>query len=122
MLAVRWRRCGSDNHWCDFRTLDIESAKFSGSQGVYVIWAPGDPPDVLRVGQGDIRARLLLHRKDRRLTAIARQGPIFVTWSAFNDAAIDGVERYVSEHLNPRFSDGLPEADPIAVNLPPIAS
>src|SRR5579859_4324315 len=120
LLIQRWRRCGDDKHWCDFNTLDIESSKFSGMRGVYVIWAPGDPPEVLRVGQGDIRLRLVIHRRDRRLIAYAKRGPMCVTWTTVNDAHIDGVERYVAEMLNPRFSDGLPDSGVIEVNLPEI--
>lgn len=84
-----------------------------GVFGVYVIWQGGGP--YIRVGQGDIAARLTAHRND---PAITKYSNLYVTWAAVPRSQLDGVERYLFERCSPKVGDRCPDCSPIAVNLP----
>lgn len=83
--------------------------------GVYVIWKPGGPSKVVRLGQGDIAARIAAHRNDQKIT---RHGPgLLVTWAAVAARSLDGVERYLAEQYSPLVGEAFPDVPAIAVNL-----
>jgi hypothetical protein len=85
--------------------------------GVYVIWHQGQPPWTVRVGQGDIPARLGAHGNDPEILAYAHLG-LFVTWAAVPELLQDGIERYLADQLRPLVGDRHPDVVPIPVNLP----
>lgn len=114
MLAVKWVRCGGDNHWCSLENLNLNMKTF----GVYIIWHEGQPGRVVRVGQGDIAERLGCHRADKEILVYRQYGTLRVTWAAVSAAQVDGVERYLADQWSPRVGDAFPDVQPIAVNSP----
>ena len=116
MLSVTWITCGDDRRWCPLKSLNLNSITATG--GVYIIWHEGDPSRVVRVGQGDIAARLASHRKDADILAYARFGALRVTWAAVPANQRDGVEAYLADTWNPLVGEHFPDAEPIAVNSP----
>lgn len=85
--------------------------------GVYVIWHGGKPPDVVRVGQGNIKDRLTKHRAEKEILAYEEYG-LYVTWASLEVEYLDGVEAYLAGRYSPLLGERFPDARQIAVNLP----
>ena len=114
MLQLQWVKNTADD-WCGFEGVDLSNVTASG---VYIIWHAGDPGAVVRIGQGDIKARLMAHRKDEAITAYRQKGKLHVTWAAVPAAQRDGVENHLAAHWGPLVGDAFPDCQPIAVNSP----
>jgi hypothetical protein len=116
VLQLNWIQC-TGNVWCDLAQLDLKSV--GQAAGVYIIWKPGNPPRVVRVGQGNIADRLGAHRSDFAIMQYnSALAPLKVTWAVVSVAQRDGVEKYLADSTNPLVGDAFPVAVPIAVNLP----
>lgn len=115
-MQVRWAKCGDDGHWCSLENLDLES--IGEVSGVYIIWHEGNPGQVVRIGQGDIKGRLSKHRNDREIVAYRKYGKLRVTWASVPWNQRDGVERYLAETWPPLVGEAFPDVQPIAVNSP----
>lgn len=113
MTTLSWVKCGSD--WCPFETVDLSNVK---TFGVYVIWHQGNPARVVRIGQGDIAARLSSHQRDRQILAYRANGNLKVTWAAVSASQADGVERHLANAWSPLIGDAFPNVTPIAANSP----
>lgn len=111
MLTLSWVKC-TGGVWCGFDTVDLSKVK---TTGVYVIWQGGSATPWVRVGQGDIAARLTAHRND---PAITKYKPLYVTWAAVQQSQLNGVERYLYERCSPKVGERTPTDPAIAVNLP----
>jgi hypothetical protein len=114
MLNVTWVK-STANTWLP---LHFNIAKMDSTSGVYVIWHAGQSPWTVRVGQGDIAARLAAHGNDTAILAHASKGPLHVTWAALQAGYLDGVERYLADQLQPLVGDRHPAVVPVPVNLP----
>ena len=130
-MYVDWNKC-KNNLWCGLYSLDLTSVHFNNLRGVYVIWywdKLGNPI-AIRVGQGEIRERILYHRTNPQITAyrtiqqfpprpIPEFRPLYVTWAEvrIQDKRL-GVERYLANMLKPLVGE-YPDVLPIQVNLPP---
>ena len=111
-LSLNWVKCQNDN-WCPFTTVELGNVT---AKGVYVIWKPGNPGRVIRVGQGDIAARLKTHRSD---SEISKHGhDLLVTWASVAAQYRDGVERFLAERYSPVVGEAFPNVAQIVVNLP----
>jgi hypothetical protein len=92
--------------------------------GVYLIWHAGgieQPGRYVKVGQGkqgNVGARLSAHKADSVILAYKRFGELYVTWASVPADQVDGVERFLGDHLKPLIGDRFPDVFPIAVNLP----
>ena len=116
-MNITWNKCGKDNHWCSLEKLAID--KMSDVAGVYIIWHEGNPPRVVRVGQGDpIKDRLSAHRNDKEILAYNNKGILRVTWASVSLKQRDGVEAYLAETWPPLVGEAFPDVEPIAVNSP----
>ena len=115
MLKVTWIKSTADS-WLKLETFNLESCDVN--PGVYIIWHAGNPSRVVYVGQGDIKARLGLHRNDKEITAYNKQGTLYVTWAAVPARSLDGVERYLADYWKPLVGDRHPNVAPIEVNSP----
>ena len=113
-LNLQWIKYTSGN-WCALETLDLSQAKGTGN---YIIWHAGNPGRVVRVGQGDIPARLAAHLKDTAIMACKKHGTLFVTWANVEVRYLDGVERHLAEQWRPLVGDRFPDVPAIAVNSP----
>jgi hypothetical protein len=115
MLTLKWVKCGDDGHWCSLDNLTLDGIT---AEGVYVIWHEGNPGHVVRIGQGDVAARLAAHRRDPEITACRRSGTLRVTWASVSAALRDGVETYLATEYPPLIGDAFPDVVPIQVNAP----
>lgn len=111
-LTVIWGTCGEDDHWCDFKNLNLDHKTFNGLKGVYIIW---NDDNKVRVGSGIIKDRITEHRDDPKITAY---DDLKVTWAKVNANQMEGVEKYLADELNPVVGERFPERTPISVNLP----
>ena len=111
--TLQWVKCKEDN-WCSFSTVKLDSVD---TFGVYVIWKPGmEGGNVIRVGQGDVKDRIVDHRNDPEI--MAYEPELRVTWAAVDMLYVDGVERYLGNTLRPAVGKHFPDVEPIPVNLP----
>ena len=115
-MTLEWIKCDGGN-WCPFERVNLSHPHFTNLEGVYVIWHSGAVPATVYVGQGDVAARLLDHRRNNKILVYSRLG-LFVTWAKVDRARLDGVERFLIDSLNPIESHRGPSAPPIAVNYP----
>ena len=113
MLNVSWIKLTTGN-WCPFETVNLANVS---TRGVYVIWYQGKPGRVVRVGQGDIAARLTAHRQDQAILAYRANG-LFATWASVPAYQLDGVERHLADTWNPLVGARHPDVLAIAVNSP----
>ena len=116
MLELTWIKCGNDGtEWCDFWSVDLQNVT---AHGVYVIWRGGLAPRVVRVGQGEIAARITAHRSDEAIRTHIGTAPTSVTWASVSVGFRNGVERYLADRYGPLVGEAFPAAAPIQVNLP----
>ncbi len=117
-LVMEWMKCMGDR-WCDLFDVVLESNHFDKLEGVYIIWYwhKNYFPCAVRVGQGNIRERLL-QEKQRPAVLALKDYDLLVTWASVEKSQRDGVERYLGETLAPIIKRLLPKASPIRVMLP----
>lgn len=116
-MQVVWIKCTGDS-WCKLNTVNLDHEHFDGVGGVYVIWRNGHQGAYVRVGQGEIRNRLAVHRQDKEVQSHGASGTLYVTWARVGAGDRDGVERYLYDRLNPLVGERAPDVDPVEVNLP----
>lgn len=115
MQQLHWAK-SIDNKWLNFEKLDITHIH---AVGVYIVWHGGENPGVVRVGQGNIAARLAGHRMNHQIMRYNQRGPLMVTWAEIAEPGRrDGIESYLVQHFAPLVRDRLPEARPIAASSP----
>ena len=115
-LEVYWNTF----QWSLYGNSPLHFNIFGRPKGIYIIWYQnywGNPVTV-RVGQGDIKARLSEHRLDPAIRKHAYNG-LYVSWTPILFAyQRNGVERYLGNTLNPLVGSNYPVATPKQVNLP----
>lgn len=115
-MQLKWIKCQGDV-WGNLNTVNLAHPHFESLSGVYVIWHGGSNPATVRVGQGDIKARLTDHRNDPAVQKYVEQ-TLYVTWASVPKASRDGVEVFLADKLMPTVRDNFPKTSPIEVNLP----
>ena len=115
-MKIKWRKCVGDV-WCKLNYVRLDHQHFNNMAGVYMIWHGGANPQVVYVGQGDIRDRLRHHRNDQEVQNY-KDEDLYVTWAKVEECDRDGVEAYLSEHWQPLVGSRHPKASPIEVNSP----
>ena len=116
ITQLAWART-FQNTWPAFDTLEMPRAGYV--HGVYVIWWGNADPDVLYVGSGDVGERLWERTGDQRFVEYQRNGlQLSCTWAEVGPEQIHGVERFLGDKLQPRFSEKFPRTTLIPVNLP----
>ena len=113
-LSLGWVKSRAET-WLEFETFELSSV---ASSGVYMIWHAGNPSRVVYVGQGDVKARLGVHRANSEICGYRQFGALYVTWAEVPANQRDGVERYLADQWKPLVGDAHPVAFPIAVNSP----
>jgi len=115
--TLTWNRC-EGNAWCPFLTVNLNHPHFRGMTGVYIIWHGGQNPQTVYVGQGEIAARIAMHRSDPRILQYSSLG-LFVTWASVPLQPVrEGIERYLADRLRPRVGEAHPNVPPVGGNLP----
>ena len=110
-ISLFWTKCQGDI-WCDFFKLNLEHPHFNNLNGVYIIWSG---KQVIRVGSGNIKERIAAHRNDLEITTFP---DLKVVWAKVDELNLKGVEKFLSESLNPLISERFPNDIPIPVNFP----
>lgn len=113
-LTLAWT-VSDQGSWCNFDLVDLSGVD---DFGVYVIWHEGDPGRIIRIGKGEIAARLAAHRSDLSICQFRKRGTLRVTWAAVPADLADGVERFLVGHLAPLVGDAARDVPLVAVNLP----
>jgi hypothetical protein len=112
-MNLKWVKCNDGQSWCTLAKVSLDKV---ATTGVYVIWKPGNPGQVVHLGQGNIAARLSSHRGN---PVIMKHGDdLRVTWAAVPAADLDGVERYLYDKYQPIEGQRAPDVPPTPVNLP----
>ena len=110
--------------WCksEIRTgyrlnlINLCSEYFDSLIGVYVIWYGGNTSNVVVVGQGTIRDKLIDMQIDKK---VQEYGPnLFVTWAVVPRASLKGIEAFLSSELTPLVQSNITRSEQISVNLP----
>jgi hypothetical protein len=87
--------------------------------GVYLLYHDGDPQRPLLIGRGEIHHHLRLLANDPEIAAFSVLGLLRATWAAVPEQYAAGVERYLTEQLDPRIrQDSIGSAVRVPVNLP----
>ncbi len=115
MHRLLWAK-SIDNKWLNLSNLDLTNLH---ATGVYIIWHGGENPRIVRIGQGNIAARLAAHRLNHQIMRYVESGPMMVTWAEIEDQAMrDGVEAYLAKQFTPLIKDKVPEVRPIQASSP----
>lgn len=113
LLKLSWYKSKAGS-WLDLMALDLSLVR---SQGVYIIWNGASPSRVVRVGQGDVSARLSAHRSDPDVLRHG-SGGLFVTWADVPAYERNGIERFLADVWRPLVGVAFPNAAPVPVNSP----
>jgi hypothetical protein len=101
---------------CRLKIINLNNEHFDNLTGVYVIWYGDDMSNVVSVGQGTIRDKLIEMQMDKK---VQEYGPdLYVTWAAVPGASLEGVEAFLSSELNPLVHHNITCTEAISVNLP----
>ena len=115
MQKLLWAK-SIDNKWLNLSNLDLTNLH---ATGVYMIWHGGENPRIVRIGQGNIAARLAAHRLNHQIMRFVERGPMMVTWAEIdNQAQRDGIEVYLVNQFTPLIKDKIPEVAPLQANSP----
>ncbi|MDE0638442.1 MAG: hypothetical protein OXI43_21580 [Candidatus Poribacteria bacterium] len=123
-LTLNWYYTDSGNYRYELDGLDLNSDKFDNLEGIYIIYYLDRQVGLTRavyVGQGAIRDRLYVHRRDDRIQQHANNAlndTLYVAWSEVSSTRRDGIEKYLHEKLNPLVREISPAVPPQSVNLP----
>lgn len=114
MLTYLQWHVNSQNEWHFLEFLDLTTVT---QEGVYIIWHGGVNARVVRVGQGDIAARLKEHRVDAEVLRY-KHLVLYVTWASVPEIHRDGVESFLAYTYHPLVGLRFPDAILETVNLP----
>lgn len=115
MHKLLWAK-SIDNKWLNLTNLDLTNLH---ATGVYMIWHGGENPRIVRIGQGNIAARLAGHRLNHQIMRFIESGPMMVTWAEIETQAVrDGVETFLATQFPPLIKDKLPEVQPLQASSP----
>ena len=115
-------------HTRDRQLIDLFDRHLADNKtdGVYLIYRAGGwkgfrlvAPQVIRVGQGRIGARIVAHRGD--MDVIRHESsdrPLKVAFAMVIPQLRDGVERYLVDFYRPLVAHDFPDVDPVPVTRP----
>ena len=113
MANVQWVKC--KGRWCNLQSVNLSGVD---TLGVYAIWQNHIGGKMVRVGQGDIRAKLLDHRHNPEIIRYGGRHGLSVTWASVPSARMRaGIERYLVQQYSPLIVRPTAPVQPIAVNL-----
>jgi len=114
-MIIEWGKCILQSR-CRLNLINLNNEYFDDLIGVYVIWSGSDEKDIVCVGQGKIRDKLIEMQIDRKVQSY---GPdLFVTWAAVPRVSLEGVEAFLRDELNPIIHQNITCSNFINVNLP----
>ena len=114
-MIIDWCKCILQSR-CRLKLINLNNEYFDNLIGVYVIWSGNDEKNIVSVGQGKIRDKLIDMQIDKKVQSY---GPdLFVTWAAIPKVSLEGVEAFLCDKLNPIIHQSISCRDFIKVNLP----
>jgi hypothetical protein len=112
-----WKTLDSHN-WTSFVDLDLQDSRLEGVTGIFFIWSRDLPyPQSIRIGQGNIRDRLIEMRNDPEVMAYQDKHP-YVAWCSPPQSQIDGIITFMYQERPPLVPAPYPQAAPIVANTP----
>ena len=116
-MQLNWNKC-QGNVWCKLNAVNLDHEHFNNMHGVYVIWHGGTNPEVVYVGQGNIRECLTEHRNDPQIQRYDHLD-LYVTWAAAPKEHRDAMELYLANTWSPKIVERNPQTFPaMTVNSP----
>ena len=119
-MQLSWVRC-QDEAWCRLDSVDLTHEHFNNGHGVYIIWVGEEEPKVVvYVGQGNIKERLAVHRKNPEIFLYGDilDTDLYVTWATVAQQDCDAVEAYLADKWHPKVGERYPQTPHIQVNSP----
>jgi hypothetical protein len=114
-MIIDWCKCILQSR-CRLNLINLNNEYFDNLAGVYVIWSGNDKSNIISVGKGIIRDKIIEMQNDK---TVQEFGPdLFVTWAAVSRLSLKGVEAFLCSRLNPRIPHSVSDIDLINVNLP----
>jgi hypothetical protein len=114
-MNINWCKCMLQSR-CRLNLINLDNEHFDNLLGVYVIWYGNDLKNVVSIGQGVIRDKLIEMRTNKK---VQEYGPdLFVTWAAVPKACLEGVKAFLCTELKPFDPHIIKGVDLISVNLP----
>lgn len=114
-MNVFWCKCMLQSR-CRLKIINLYNEHFDNLAGVYVIWYGDDMSNVVSVGKGTIRDKLIEMQMDKE---VQEYGPdLYVTWAAIPRASLEGVEAFLSSELTSLVHHNIACLETISVNLP----
>ncbi len=110
-IELKWRKYKHKN-WCVFFKLDLSHDYFKDLHGVYIIWSHDT---IVKIGSGDIKDRIADDRTNEKITEYP---DLKITWARVNPNQMVGIEKYLTDTLDPVVGERFPDRTPIPVNLP----
>ena len=91
-MNILWCKCTLQSR-CRLKIINLNNEHFDGLIGVYIIWHGNDTSNVVCVGQGNIRNKLIEMQIDKK---VQEYGPdLYVTWAAVPRVSLEGVEAFL---------------------------
>ncbi len=114
-MIIDWCKCILQSR-CRLNLINLDNEYFDNLIGVYVIWSGNDISNIISVGQGIIRDKIVEMRIDK---TVRESGPdLFVTWAEVPNVSLEGVEAFLCNELNPKVQNTIKSIELINVNLP----
>ena len=115
-MRLDWTKC-QGGVWCKLNFVNLDHEHFNNKRGIYIIWHGGAKPEVVYIGQGNIRHRLAQHRSDPDIQKYEYLD-LYVTWAIVPEPDLNGVEVYLAKIWAPKAGKRHPIAPPVEVNSP----
>ena len=114
-MNIDWCKCILQSR-CRLKLINLNNEYFDDLIGVYVIWSGNDEKNIVSIGKGKIRDRLIEMQINKKVQSY---GPdLFVTWAAVPSESLKGVEAFLYDELNPIVHQNITYSNSINVNLP----
>ena len=114
-MTIDWCSCILQSR-CRLNLINLDNEYFDNLTGVYVIWSGNDISNIISVGQGIIRDKIIEMQIDKTVQESGTD--LFVTWAAVPNVSLDGVEAFLCSELNPKVHHKIMNIKLINVNLP----
>ena len=114
-MIIDWCKCILQSR-CRLNLINLNNEYFDNLTGVYVIWSGNDKSNIISVGKGIIRDKIIEMQIDK--TVQESGSDLFVTWASVPNVSLEGVEAFLCSELNPKVHNALKSIELINVNLP----
>lgn len=114
-MIIDWCKCILQSR-CRLNLINLNNEYFDNLTGVYVIWSGNDMSNIISVGKGIIRDKIIEMQIDK--TVQESGSDLFVTWASVPNVSLEGVEAFLCSELDPKIHHTIKSIELINVNLP----